>query len=67
MDGAHINKTRKFPSYSLTQLEASLAQYEAGIHPLQAYTEASKIAAIAEEIANRKVGISIHFVVPQIA
>lgn len=66
MDAAHVNKTRKFPAYSLRDLEEAVAKWYAGTHPLQARTSAAHIAEIEQEIANRKAGISIHFKVPQV-
>jgi len=66
MDASHINTTRKFAAYHVTELEASVALYEAGTHPLQAYTAPEKIAAMKAEIAARYAGTSKHFIVPQI-
>lgn len=66
MDAAHVNTTRKFPTYTLAQLEAAVGQYLAGTHALQAYLATGHVEAIKTEIANRKAGISQVFVVPQI-
>ena len=64
MDAGHINKTRKFPAYSLKELEATVAKFHAG--ELTSFSTAETIAQVEQEIANRKAGISIAFVVPQI-
>lgn len=64
-DAAHRNPTRRFPSYTTAQLRESLSQYDAGTHPLQAYTEAEHIEAIRAEVANRESGISKAFHAPQ--
>jgi len=65
MDAALVNKTRKFPSYTLAQLEASVSQFEAGTHPLQATTDEAHIEALKTEIAARKAGTSKPLIVPQ--
>lgn len=66
MDAGHINKTRKFPSYTLAELETSVAAYDAGTHPLQATVALEHIAALKAEIAARHAGTSKAFVVPQL-
>lgn len=52
MDGA-AKTNRKYPSYTLSQLEAAVAEGRGN-------------PVMVEEIANRKSGVSQHLVVPQI-
>lgn len=52
MDAAH-KSTRKYPSYTLAELEKAVA-------------EGRGTAAMEQEIADRKAGLSVPFVTPQI-
>lgn len=63
MDAART--TRKFPSYTVTQLEAAVAQYKAGTHPC-GEAPAGHVEAMEAEIAARKAGTSKHIPTPQV-
>ncbi len=63
MDSAYKNPLRKFPGYTLRELENTVHRYNRG-----QYNEltVAQVAEIEQEIAYRKAGISVVFVVPQV-
>ncbi len=64
MDAAtYHNPNRKFPAYTLRELQATVARYHAGKTGILG---PAMIAEIENEIAYRLAGISTVFVVPQI-
>ena len=62
MDAAYKNPTRMFPGYTLAELKASVARYEAA----DMIDDVAHYNKIKTEVANRESGKSVHFVVPQI-
>jgi hypothetical protein len=52
--------TRKYPSYTTAQLESFITE------GVTEFRSAEKVADIAAEVANRKVGASRQFAIPQI-
>ncbi len=63
MDSAYKNPLRKFPGYTLAELERTVVRYYTG---RTIGINAAQIAQIEQEIDYRKAGISVAFVVPQV-
>lgn len=61
MDASSFNTKRRYPSYTLAQLESFVAEGVTNIR------DAAKIADIAVEIAARKSGASVYSPTPQVA